>query len=51
MIGQGDFPGYEKVPGYERPDINSCKHTCRNPGYGIFPGFGSKAHARYIVKP
>ena len=47
------FPGYENFLGYGRPDIKSCKNSCRNLEYENFqdmeiildmnnyPGYGS----------
>ena len=38
MIRFGYFPGYNFFLRYRRPGIKTCKNSCRNPGYGNFPG-------------
>ena len=47
MTRKGYFPGYEKKLGYGnfsghgRSGIKLCRNSCRNPGYGNHPGYGS----------
>ena len=31
---------YEFFSGYGSPGTKTCRNSCRNPGYGNFPGYG-----------